>query len=220
MSHARRQTNAQREELICTQTEAFKASSSSTTSAAAPVPPLVYSLVYSSSTLCEEYVDRVLAMLSMILPSPKCWCHTTRCSRVSTNQLMDPWRAVTSNVFDIETLYDITVRTLKIEDSVFEDSERPRSTDDARCETSLRFPEKHTGHLRKLSLNLIPYLVYLHFLMPSFALFFDPEGKATTVTNTITVGVTFVTLVKNAQVDACLWCTKRYDCEMKQYQYP
>lgn len=66
--------------------------------------------------------------------------------------------------------------------------------------TSLRFPGQLNGDMRKLAMNLIPFprvclhllrngdlvanvVLQLHFLMPSYAPFFDPNQKAYSRTN-------------------------------------
>ncbi|KZT07580.1 beta-tubulin 2 [Laetiporus sulphureus 93-53] len=126
----------------------------------------------------EEYPDRMLSTFS-ILPSPKV-----------SETVVEPYNALLSihqlvensdltMCIDNEALYDITVRTLKVKAPAFEDLNSLVSQVMCGVSTSLRFPGQLNGDLRKLGLNLIPF-PRLHFLMPSYAPFIDPNNKAFT----------------------------------------
>ncbi|KAF8135192.1 beta-tubulin [Boletus edulis] len=73
--------------------------------------------------------------------------------------------------------YDIAGRTLKIKNPSFDDLNQLISKVMCGVSTSLRFPGQLNGDMRKLGMNLIPF-PRLHFLMPSFAPFYDPKDKA------------------------------------------
>lgn len=76
--------------------------------------------------------------------------------------------------------------------------------------TSLRFPGQLNGDMRKLAMNLIPFprvclhiesvclvadvVPQLHFLMPSYAPFFDPNQKAYSRTNVKELTTSYVKL--------------------------
>ncbi|KAH9838467.1 beta-tubulin 2 [Rhodofomes roseus] len=78
---------------------------------------------------------------------------------------------------DNEALYDITVRTLKNKAPEFSDLNVLVSQVMCGVSTSLRFPGQLNGDMRKLALNLVPF-PRLHFLMPSYAPFFDPRARS------------------------------------------
>ncbi|KAH9917025.1 beta-tubulin 2 [Fomitopsis serialis] len=124
----------------------------------------------------EEYPDRMLSTFS-ILPSPKV-----------SETVVEPYNALLSihqlvensdmtMCIDNEALYDITVRTLGNKAPEFADLNVLVSQVMCGVSTSLRFPGQLNGDLRKLALNLVPF-PRLHFLMPSYAPFFDPRSKA------------------------------------------
>ncbi|TDL17966.1 beta-tubulin 2 [Rickenella mellea] len=127
------------------------------------------------SKLREEYPDRMLATFS-ILPSPKVSETVVEPynSILSTNQLVES--SDLTICIDNEALYDITVRTLKNKNPAFDALNALVAQVMCGVSTSLRFPGQLNGDLRKLSLNLIPF-PRLHFLMPSYAPFFDPKAK-------------------------------------------
>ncbi|OBZ72040.1 Tubulin beta-2 chain [Grifola frondosa] len=123
-----------------------------------------------------EYPDRMLSTFS-ILPSPKV-----------SETVVEPYNALLSihqltensdmtMCIDNEALYDIAVRTLKVKNPDFSDLNTVVSQVMCGVSTSLRFPGQLNGDLRKLGLNLIPF-PRLHFLMPSYAPFYDPSAKA------------------------------------------
>ncbi|KAI0784566.1 beta-tubulin 2 [Abortiporus biennis] len=124
----------------------------------------------------EEYPDRMLSTFS-IIPSPKV-----------SETVVEPYNALLSvhqlvensdltMMIDNEALYDITVRTLHTQSPAFEDLNVLVSQVMCGVSTSLRFPGQLNGDLRKLGLNLVPF-PRLHFLMPSYAPFYDPKAKA------------------------------------------
>ncbi|OCH94831.1 beta-tubulin 2 [Obba rivulosa] len=126
----------------------------------------------------EEFPDRILSTFS-ILPSPKV-----------SETVVEPYNALLSIhqlvensdlaiCIDNEALYDVAVRTLKVEHPAFEDLNILVSQVMCGVSTSLRFPGQLNGDLRKLGLNLVPF-PRLHFLMPSYAPFFDPKARAFT----------------------------------------
>jgi len=78
---------------------------------------------------------------------------------------------------DNEALYDIAVKTLKVKQPDFKDLNVLVSQVMCGVSTSLRFPGQLNGDLRKLGLNLVPF-PRLHFLMPSYGPFYDPNAKA------------------------------------------
>ncbi|GBE88546.1 Tubulin beta-2 chain [Sparassis crispa] len=124
----------------------------------------------------EEFPDRMLSTFS-ILPSPKV-----------SETVVEPYNALLSihqlvensdltMCIDNEALYDITVRTLHTKNPEFSDLNVLVSQVMCGVSTSLRFPGQLNGDLRKLGLNLIPF-PRLHFLMPSYAPFYDPKARA------------------------------------------
>ncbi|EPT05580.1 hypothetical protein FOMPIDRAFT_1021375 [Fomitopsis schrenkii] len=124
----------------------------------------------------EEYPDRMLSTFS-ILPSPKV-----------SETVVEPYNALLSihqlvensdmtMCIDNEALYDITVRTLGNKSPEFSDLNVLVSQVMCGVSTSLRFPGQLNGDMRKLALNLVPF-PRLHFLMPSYAPFFNPRSKA------------------------------------------
>ncbi|KAI0694645.1 beta-tubulin 2 [Cerioporus squamosus] len=124
----------------------------------------------------EEYPDRMLATYS-ILPSPKV-----------SETVVEPYNALLSvhqlvensdmtMCIDNEALYDVTQRTRKIKQPSFDDLNNVVAQVMCGVSTSLRFPGQLNGDLRKLAMNLVPF-PRLHFLMPSYAPFYDPKAKA------------------------------------------
>ncbi|KAI0342937.1 beta-tubulin 2 [Trametopsis cervina] len=124
----------------------------------------------------EEYPDRMLSTYS-ILPSPKV-----------SDTVVEPYNALLSihqlvensdltMLIDNEALYEITARTMKTKSPSFDDLNVLISQVMCGISTSLRFPGQLNGDLRKLGLNLVPF-PRLHFLMPSYAPFYNPADKA------------------------------------------
>lgn len=130
------------------------------------------------SKLREEYPDRMLSTFS-ILPSPKVSETVVEPynALLSINQLVE--NSDLTMCIDNEALYDITVRTLHTKSPEFSDLNVLVSQVMCGVSTSLRFPGQLNGDLRKLGLNLVPF-PRLHFLMPSYAPFFDPKARAFT----------------------------------------
>ncbi|KAH7928103.1 beta-tubulin 2, partial [Leucogyrophana mollusca] len=127
------------------------------------------------SKLREEYPDRMLSTFS-ILPSPNVSETIVEPynSLLSIHQLVD--NCDLTICIDNEALYDIAVRTLKIKNPAFSDLNPLIAKVMCGVSTSLRFPGQLNGDLRKLAMNLIPF-PRLHFLMPSFAPFYDPKAR-------------------------------------------
>ncbi|KDQ59256.1 hypothetical protein JAAARDRAFT_33979 [Jaapia argillacea MUCL 33604] len=128
------------------------------------------------SKLREEFPDRMLATFS-ILPAPGV-----------SETVVEPYNALLSVhqlvensdltiCLDNEALYDITARTMKVKQPAFDDLNILVAQVMCGVSTSLRFPGQLNGDLRKLALNLIPF-PRLHFLMPSYAPFYNPKDRA------------------------------------------
>lgn len=124
----------------------------------------------------EEFPDRMLATFS-VLPSPKV-----------SETVVEPYNALLSihqlvensdltMLIDNEALYEITARTLKVQAPEFSDLNTLVAQVMCGISTSLRFPGQLNGDLRKLGLNLVPF-PRLHFLMPSYAPFYNPQDRA------------------------------------------
>ncbi|TCD64053.1 Tubulin beta-2 chain [Steccherinum ochraceum] len=124
----------------------------------------------------EEFPDRMISTFS-IMPSPKVSETVVEPynSLLSIHQLVE--NTDLTMLIDNEALYDITVRTLKIGSPSFDDLNVLVSQVMCGVSTSLRFPGQLNGDLRKLALNLIPF-PRLHFLIPSYAPFYDPKARA------------------------------------------
>ncbi|OSC99897.1 beta-tubulin 2 [Trametes coccinea BRFM310] len=125
-----------------------------------------------------EYPDRMLSTYS-ILPSPKV-----------SETVVEPYNALLSvhqlvensdmtMCIDNEALYDVTQRTMKVKQPSFDDLNNVVSQVMCGVSTSLRFSGQLNGDMRKLAMNLVPF-PRLHFLIPSYAPFYDPKAKAYT----------------------------------------
>ncbi|KAF8150936.1 beta-tubulin 2 tubb2 [Crassisporium funariophilum] len=127
------------------------------------------------SKLREEFPDRMIATFS-ILPSPKVSETVVEPynAMLSVHQLVD--NGDLTICIDNEALYDICTRTMKVKNPAFEDLNGLIARVMCGVSTSLRFPGQLNGDLRKLGMNLIPF-PRLHFLMPSYAPFYDPKAK-------------------------------------------
>ncbi|PPQ72786.1 hypothetical protein CVT26_003315 [Gymnopilus dilepis] len=127
------------------------------------------------SKLREEYPDRMMATFS-ILPSPKVSETVVEPynAMLSVHQLVD--NSDLTICIDNEALYDICVRTLHIKSPTFPDLNNLIAQVMCGVSTSLRFPGQLNGDLRKLGMNLVPF-PRLHFLMPSYAPFYDPKAR-------------------------------------------
>ncbi|KAG0701224.1 beta-tubulin 2 [Suillus ampliporus] len=127
------------------------------------------------SKLREEYPDRMLSTFS-ILPAPNVSETVVEPynSLLSVHQLVD--NCDLTICIDNEALYDIAVRTLKIKSPAYKDLNQLIAKVMCGVSTSLRFPGQLNGDLRKLGMNLVPF-PRLHFLIPSFAPFYDPKAR-------------------------------------------
>ncbi|KAG2132942.1 beta-tubulin 2 [Suillus clintonianus] len=127
------------------------------------------------SKLREEFPDRMLSTFS-ILPAPNVSETVVEPynSLLSIHQLVD--NCDLTICIDNEALYDIAVRTLKIKSPGYKDLNELIAKVMCGVSTSLRFPGQLNGDLRKLGMNLVPF-PRLHFLMPSFAPFYDPKAR-------------------------------------------
>jgi len=128
------------------------------------------------SKLREDFPDRMLSTFS-ILPSPKVSETVVEPynALLSLHQLVE--NADLTICIDNEALYDITTRTLKIKNPEFKDLNKLVAQVMCGVSTSLRFPGQLNGDLRKLGLNLVPF-PRLHFLMPSYAPFYDWTARS------------------------------------------
>lgn len=127
------------------------------------------------SKVREEYPDRMLATFS-ILPSPKVSETVVEPynAMLSMHQLVD--NSDLSICIDNEALYDINFRLLKNKEPDFDSLNTLVGQVMCGVSTSLRFPGQLNGDFRKMGMNLVPF-PRLHFLMPSYAPFYDPKAK-------------------------------------------
>lgn len=119
------------------------------------------------SKVREEYQDRVIETFS-VFPSPKV-----------SDTVVEPYNATLSihllvdstdevMVIDNEALYDICFRTLKLTTPTYGDLNHLVSATMSGVTCSLRFPGQLNADLRKLAVNLVPF-IRLHFFMIGFA---------------------------------------------------
>mgnify|MGYP000706361036 FL=1 len=119
------------------------------------------------SKIREEYQDRVIETFS-VFPSPKV-----------SDTVVEPYNATLSihllvdstdevMVIDNEALYDICFRTLKLTTPTYGDLNHLVSATMSGVTCSLRFPGQLNADLRKLAVNLVPF-IRLHFFMIGFA---------------------------------------------------
>jgi tubulin beta len=119
------------------------------------------------SKVREEYQDRIIETFS-IFPSPKV-----------SDTVVEPYNATLSihllvdstdevMVIDNEALYDICFRTLKLTTPTYGDLNHLVSATMSGVTCSLRFPGQLNCDLRKLAVNLVPF-IRLHFFMVGFA---------------------------------------------------
>ena len=115
----------------------------------------------------EEYQDRIIETFS-VFPSPKV-----------SDTVVEPYNATLSihllvdstdevMVIDNEALYDICFRTLKLTTPTYGDLNHLVSATMSGVTCSLRFPGQLNADLRKLAVNLVPF-IRLHFFMIGFA---------------------------------------------------
>jgi len=119
------------------------------------------------SKIREEYQDRIIETFS-VFPSPKV-----------SDTVVEPYNATLSihllvdstdevMVIDNEALYDICFRTLKLTTPTYGDLNHLVSATMSGVTCSLRFPGQLNADLRKLAVNLVPF-IRLHFFMIWFA---------------------------------------------------
>jgi len=119
------------------------------------------------SKVREEYQDRIIETFS-VFPSPKV-----------SDTVVEPYNATLSihllvdstdevMVIDNEALYDICFRTLKLTTPTYGDLNHLVSAVMSGVTCSLRFPGQLNADLRKLAVNLVPF-IRLHFFMIGFA---------------------------------------------------
>jgi tubulin beta len=119
------------------------------------------------SKIKEEFPDRMLCTYS-IVPSPKVSdtvVEPYNCT-LSMNQLVENSDA--TFCIDNEALYNICMRTLKINTPTYGDLNHLVSAVMSGITTSLRFPGQLNADLRKLAVNMVPF-PRLHFFMVGFA---------------------------------------------------
>lgn len=119
------------------------------------------------SKIREEFPDRMMATFS-VMPSPKVSDTVVEPynATLSVHQLVE--NADETFCIDNEALYDICVRTLKINQPSYDQLNRLVSSVMSGVTTSLRFPGQLNSDLRKLAVNLVPF-PRLHFFMVSYA---------------------------------------------------
>jgi len=119
------------------------------------------------SKIREEYQDRIIETFS-VFPSPKV-----------SDTVVEPYNATLSihllvdstdevMVIDNEALYDICFRTLKLTTPTYGDLNHLVSATMSGVTCSLRFPGQLNADLRKLAVNLVPF-IRLHFFIIGFA---------------------------------------------------
>jgi len=119
------------------------------------------------SKIREEYQDRIIETFA-VFPSPKV-----------SDTVVEPYNATLSihllvdstdevMVIDNEALYDICFRTLKLTTPTYGDLNHLVSATMSGVTCSLRFPGQLNCDLRKLAVNLVPF-IRLHFFMIGFA---------------------------------------------------
>jgi len=119
------------------------------------------------SKVKEEYPDRIISTYSVI-PSPKVSDTVVEAynATLSTNQLVE--NADQCFALDNEALYDICLRTLKLENPTYADLNHLIANAITGTTCSLRFPGQLNCDLRKLAVNLVPF-PRLHFFLVGFA---------------------------------------------------
>ncbi|KAJ8116732.1 hypothetical protein OPT61_g1908 [Boeremia exigua] len=119
------------------------------------------------SKIREEFPDRMMATFSVV-PSPKV-----------SDTVVEPYNATLSIhqlvensdetfCIDNEALYDICMRTLKLNNPSYGDLNHLVSAVMSGVTTCLRFPGQLNSDLRKLAVNMVPF-PRLHFFMVGFA---------------------------------------------------
>jgi tubulin beta len=119
------------------------------------------------SKIREEYQDRIITSFA-VFPSPKVSDTVVEPynATLSIHLLVDSTDSVM--VIDNEALYDICFRTLKLTTPTYGDLNHLVSAVISGVTCSLRFPGQLNSDLRKLCVNLVPF-IRLHFFMIGFA---------------------------------------------------
>jgi tubulin beta len=119
------------------------------------------------SKILEEYPDRMFCRFS-VFPRPKVSDTVVEPynATLSVNQLVE--NADEVMVIDNEALYDICLRTLKLQTPAYGDLNQLVSASMSGVTCCLRFPGQLNSDLRKLAVNLIPF-PRLHFFLTGFA---------------------------------------------------
>jgi len=129
----------------------------------------------------DQYPDRITTTYS-IYPSPKV-----------SDTVVEPYNAVLSShqllensdetfIIDNEALYNISHNVLKAEQPTYDDLNKLIGMATCGITSSLRFPGKLNGDLRKLGVNLVPF-PRLHFFLVSQAPIINKEASKKTVIN-------------------------------------
>jgi tubulin beta len=119
------------------------------------------------SKVREEFPDRMMLTFSVV-PSPKVSDTVVEPynATLSCHQLVE--NADCSFLVDNEALYDICLRTLKLQAPTFGDLNHLVSSAMSGITACLRFPGQLNSDLRKLAVNLVPF-PRLHFFQVGFA---------------------------------------------------
>ncbi|GAB7348605.1 hypothetical protein MBLNU459_g6987t2 [Dothideomycetes sp. NU459] len=119
------------------------------------------------SKIREEFPDRMMATFS-VMPSPKVSDTVVEPynATLSVHQLVE--NSDETFCIDNEALYDICMRTLKLNNPSYGDLNYLVSAVMSGVTTCLRFPGQLNSDLRKLAVNMVPF-PRLHFFMVGFA---------------------------------------------------
>jgi len=119
------------------------------------------------SKIREEYPDRMMCTFSVV-PSPKVSDTVVEPynATLTVHQLVE--NADETFCIDNEALYDICLRTLKLQNPTYGDLNHLISVVMSGITTSIRFPGQLNADLRKLAVNMVPF-PRLHFFMVGFA---------------------------------------------------
>ncbi|RMY91805.1 hypothetical protein D0861_02864, partial [Hortaea werneckii] len=119
------------------------------------------------SKIREEFPDRMMATFS-VMPSPKVSDTVVEPynATLSVHQLVE--NSDETFCIDNEALYDICMRTLKLNNPSYGDLNHLVSAVMSGITTCLRFPGQLNSDLRKLAVNMVPF-PRLHFFMVGFA---------------------------------------------------
>merc|ERR1712110_1334199 len=129
----------------------------------------------------DGYPDRITSSYS-VFPSPKV-----------SDTVVEPYNAVLSShqllensdetfIIDNEALYNIAHNVLKISSPTYTELNSLIAKACCGITSSLRFPGKLNGDLRKLGVNLVPF-PRLHFFLISQAPLLDPKASQRTTVN-------------------------------------